>query len=73
MDGRYGPYVKWGKVNATLPKGTEAADLSLEAAVELLSAKAGKKVGGKKAAPRNAAAKKSPAKKAPPKKAARRA
>ena len=23
MDGRYGPYVKHAKINATLPKGTE--------------------------------------------------
>ncbi len=78
MDGRYGPYVKWGKVNATLPKGTEAADLTMDAAVELLTAKAGKKGGGKKAAPKKAAAKKpatrkAPAKKAAPKAAAKRA
>jgi len=48
MDGRYGPYVKWGKINATLPKGTEPADITMEAAVELLDAKAGKKGGAKK-------------------------
>jgi DNA topoisomerase-1 len=76
MDGRYGPYVKWGKVNATLPKGTEATELTMEAAVEILSAKAGKKGGARKAAPKTAAARKAPAKKpaakkAPAKKAAK--
>lgn len=74
MDGRYGPYVKWGKVNATLPKGTEAADLTAEAAIELVNEKAAK--GGKKKAPKKKAAAKKPAakktttKKAAPKKAA---
>ena len=29
MDGRYGPYVKWGKVNATLPKDMEPADVTI--------------------------------------------
>jgi DNA topoisomerase-1 len=75
MDGRYGPYVKWGKLNATLPKDAEAADLSMETAVELLAAKAGKKGGAKKAAPKKAAPKKAAvkkpaAKKAPSRKAA---
>ncbi len=46
MDGRYGPYVKWEKVNATLPKETEPADVTMEMAVELIAAKAAK--GGKK-------------------------
>jgi DNA topoisomerase-1 len=73
MDGRYGPYVKWGKVNATLPKGSEAADLTMDAAVELLSAKAGRKGGAKKAAPKKVAAKPAAKKKAPAKKAAKRA
>jgi DNA topoisomerase I len=82
MDGRYGPYVKWGKVNATLPKGTEAAELTIDAAVALLAAKAGRK-GAKRAAPKSAAskkpaakkpaAKKPAAKKAAPKPSARRA
>jgi DNA topoisomerase-1 len=65
MDGRYGPYVKWGKVNATLPKDIEPADITLEQAVELVNAKAASK-GRKKAAPKKkATAKKKPAAKKP--------
>ncbi|MFD2173346.1 type I DNA topoisomerase [Rhodobacter lacus] len=60
MPGRYGPYVKWGKVNATLPKDLDPETVTLEAALPLLEAKATK--GGKKAAPKKAAAKKAPAK-----------
>ena len=40
FSGRYGPYVKHGKVNATIPKGTEPETLTLEAAVKLLAARA---------------------------------
>jgi hypothetical protein len=63
MAGRYGPYVKWEKVNATLPKGMEPEDVTLEQALELIAAKAGTK-GRKKAAPRakTAAKAKSPGK-----------
>ncbi len=59
MDGRYGPYVKWEKVNATLPKDIEPADLTVEQAIELVNEKAAKK--GTK---RKTAKKKAPAKKA---------
>ena len=38
--GRFGPYVTHGKINATLPKGTDPASLTLDDAVELLKAKA---------------------------------
>jgi len=77
-DGRYGPYVNWGKVNATLPKGKEPASVTMEEALALIAAKAGstktKKAparksaaksadGEKKAAPKKAAAKKPAAKK----------
>ncbi len=48
MDGRYGPYVKWAKVNATLPKGVEPADVTMEMAIELITEKASKKGGGRK-------------------------
>ncbi len=41
--GRYGPYVKHGRLNASLPKGTEAEDASLDLAVELLAKQAEKK------------------------------
>jgi DNA topoisomerase-1 len=37
--GRFGPYVNWGKVNATVPRGTNAETLTLEEAVALLAAK----------------------------------
>jgi DNA topoisomerase-1 len=38
--GRFGAYVNHGKINATLPKGTDPASLSLDEAVALLAAKA---------------------------------
>jgi DNA topoisomerase-1 len=58
MSGRYGPYVKWEKVNATLPKDADPETLTLDEAVALVSAKAAKggKTGTKKkAAPKKAA------------------
>ena len=56
MDGRYGPYVKWEKVNATLPKGMEPDGVTMEVAVKLIAEKAAKKGGRKKAAPRKKSA-----------------
>ena len=47
-DGPYGLYVKQGKVNASLPEGKGADDVTLEEAVELLAAKAASKKGGRK-------------------------
>jgi DNA topoisomerase-1 len=70
-DGRYGPYVNQGKVNATLPKTVQPADVTLEQALELIAERATKTGGGKKPA-RKAAAKKAPAKKAPAKAAAKK-
>ncbi|MDY7008873.1 MAG: type I DNA topoisomerase [Cyanobacteriota bacterium] len=46
-DGRYGPYVKHGKVNASLPKDVSVEDVTLEQAVELLQAKASSKKSGR--------------------------
>ena len=40
--GRYGPYVKHGKLMASLPKGTEVETVTLDHAVALLNAKAAK-------------------------------
>ncbi|WP_299748129.1 type I DNA topoisomerase [uncultured Tateyamaria sp.] len=60
MKGKYGPYVKWGKVNATIPKGTEPENVTMDMAVQLISEKAPKKkTTRKKAAPKKKAAKKS--------------
>lgn len=71
LNGRFGPYVKHGKINASLKKGMEAESLSLEDAVALIAAKANGKGGGKKtAATKKTAAKKTTAKKSPTKKAA---
>jgi DNA topoisomerase-1 len=41
-EGRFGPYVHHGKVNATLPKGMAPQTVTLEQAVELLAARAAK-------------------------------
>jgi DNA topoisomerase I len=40
MDGRYGAYVTWNGVNATLPKGVEKDQFALDEAVVLLNARA---------------------------------
>ena len=70
MEGRYGPYVKWEKVNATLPKDVEPDAVTMDMAVALIAEKAAKS-GKKKAAPKKkAAAKKTPAKKPAAKKKA---
>ena len=55
-EGRFGPYVKHGKINASLPKGEDPESLTMESAVALLAAKAAK--GGKKPAKRGGAKKK---------------
>lgn len=39
-DGRYGPYVNHGKINATLPRDMDPQSVTLEGALELLAAKA---------------------------------
>ena len=44
-DGRYGPYVNWGKINATLPKDADPQSITVERALELIAEKAAK--GGK--------------------------
>jgi DNA topoisomerase-1 len=44
--GRYGPYVKHGKVNATLPDKDAIGTITLEEAIELLAARAKKGKGG---------------------------
>ena len=66
-DGKYGPYVNYGKVNATLPKGKEPLAVTVEEALALIAEKAGKSGGGKSTTTRKAAPKKATAKKAPAK------
>jgi len=46
-DGPYGPYIKHGKVNASLPEGETVEGITLEAAIAALNAKAGTKKGSK--------------------------
>jgi len=55
-EGRFGPYVNWGKVNATLPKGKDPQAITVEEALVLIAERAAKDGGGK------AKAKKAPAK-----------
>jgi DNA topoisomerase-1 len=57
-EGRFGPYVNWGKVNATLPKGKDPQSVTVEEALVLIAERAAKYGGGK------SKAKKAPAKSA---------
>jgi len=58
--GRYGPYARHGKINATLPKGVSPDDITLEEALELISAKAAKGPTSKKSSARTTKAKAAP-------------
>jgi DNA topoisomerase-1 len=42
LSGRYGPYVKHGDVNATLPRSKEPAALTMDEAVQLIAERAAK-------------------------------
>jgi DNA topoisomerase-1 len=66
LAGRFGPYVKHGTTNANIPRGEDAETLTLEAAVALIAARAGKSPA--KGTAKTAARPKAPAKaKAAPK------
>jgi len=56
LDGRYGPYVKWEKVNATIPKDVKPEDVTMEMAVALIAEKAAKKGTKRKPAAKKKAA-----------------
>ncbi|MBB4659306.1 type I DNA topoisomerase [Parvularcula dongshanensis] len=79
FEGRYGPYVKHGKTNATVPKDVKPDDVTLEQAVALIAEREAKapakktKKAAKKKAPAKKKATKKAAKKAPAKKTARKA
>ncbi|HSG70098.1 MAG TPA: topoisomerase C-terminal repeat-containing protein, partial [Planctomycetaceae bacterium] len=70
FEGRYGPYIKHGKINATLPKDRELESVTLEEALVLIAEKAAQKgvKTKKKAATKKSTKKKSAKKKTTKKK-----
>ena len=81
-EGRFGPYVNWGRVNATIPKSTPPDSITLSEALELLAEREGKpaarakapaRAAEKKTAPAKATAGKAPVRKSPAKSASTKA
>jgi DNA topoisomerase-1 len=72
LDGRFGPYVTDGSVNASLPRGTDPESLTMDDAVELLRERAARAPAAKKTTARKTTARKTTAKKATAKKATTR-
>ncbi|MDX6307990.1 MAG: topoisomerase [Nocardioidaceae bacterium] len=68
-DGRFGPYVTDGEINATLRRGDDVETLSVERASELIADKRAKGPGTKKTTAKRGTTKKSSAKKTATKKA----
>jgi DNA topoisomerase I len=70
--GRFGAYVNWGKVNATIPKSVSPDDISLGEAIDLIEEREGRPASarakpGRKAPVKAATTKKNPGQKASPK------
>lgn len=78
MNGRFGPYVTDGDINASVPRGTNPEEVTITEALELLAARAQKLAEGggrrkkKKKASKKKAAKKTTTKKATAKKATKK-
>ena len=72
FDGPYGPYIKHGKVNVSVPEGKKPQEVTLDEAVALLTEKGGE-VKKKKATKKKSTAKKSTAKKSTAKKTTKKA
>jgi len=66
LDGRYGPYVTDGSINATVPRGVEPESIDLEQAVELLREREARGPANKRSAKKRPAKKRPAKKKAPP-------
>ncbi|MHB8885280.1 MAG: type I DNA topoisomerase, partial [Methylovirgula sp.] len=62
LDGKFGPYVSHGKVNATLKDDVSPETITLEQAIRLIDAKQGSAPAKKKAAAKTTKAAKAPAK-----------
>ena len=58
FEGRYGPYVKHGKVNATIPKGSDPQAVTMDEAVTYLKEKAAKPPSSRKRGAKRASARK---------------
>ncbi len=43
LNGKFGPYIRWNKVNASVPKGIKIKDVTMELAVQLIDKKLGNK------------------------------
>jgi len=72
LKGRYGPYVTDGKLNASLPKGDDPADLTMEQALVLLEAASKRKKTTKKKVAKKTSKKKKASKKKTTKKTVRK-
>jgi DNA topoisomerase-1 len=57
LDGRYGPYATDGETNASLPRGADPADTTLEQALTLIAERAAAPKRGKRAAKKRATTK----------------
>ena len=60
LDGKYGPYVSYQKINVTLPKEMKPEEVTLPQALAWLTEKAGTKPSGKTAARKKVSSAKSP-------------
>jgi DNA topoisomerase-1 len=72
FEGRYGPYVKHGKIPASIPKGRDIQDVGLEEALIWIADKAAKKSAGRRGTPKTPTRKKTATRKGVKKKAAKK-